>query len=450
MNKKYIKFTAANICTMILLLFTLLSHYSIGGLISFLIGSVILFLGTLLDKNKSEFGISNKFSFYTFISILTIFGMWIPEIMDNEFLNSYHSNPNIWGIIISGVLFFIFAIASTAERFKHYVLKRCLKYSGLASLFYCVFCFFSIPMISYPIILLTVIVFLFADIYSCKNSLYNTSNFSDTKPDKGYWMACIIGAVLVLLNIFSPTYMIQIFQSNEIVKTFSALLSGPNMPLFIILMFALTGIFMYADNITKTNEASDSYLALSLAGICISLRIFMSFATVETFIILITSIIIYLVFGFSIVSMRQAQNTYPIYALLKKNCYAPLLISISIAAFTVFSIIFVHAGYLMSLITLICGVILVLVARKIFCGFWIAGTMRWQMILLAIAAFTISISFVNKNVNDTIGFVIFTFIISSIAMWAFGIRDGVWDNKYTASKVLNCVLFSAISIFSVI
>ncbi|MCD8028135.1 MAG: hypothetical protein LUF02_05650 [Erysipelotrichaceae bacterium] len=265
MNKKYIKFTSANICAMILLLFALFSHYTLIGLVSFLVGSVILFLGTLLDKNKAELGVSNKFSFMTFISVLTIFGMWIPEIMDNKILNSYHSTPNIFGIIISGILFLIFASVSTAECFKHYVLKRCFKSSGLASLFYCALCFFSISIISYPIILLTVIIFLFADIYSCKYNLYNTSNFSDTKPDKAYWMAFLIGVFLIIGNIISPVYFSSISQSNELHKIFGVLLSGYNVPIFVMLMIVLTGIFMYADNISKTNDAADSFLSLSLA-----------------------------------------------------------------------------------------------------------------------------------------------------------------------------------------
>ncbi|MCD8028136.1 MAG: hypothetical protein LUF02_05655 [Erysipelotrichaceae bacterium] len=148
--------------------------------------------------------------------------------------------------------------------------------------------------------------------------------------------------------------------------------------------------------------------------------------------------------------MDKAKNTYPVYALLKKNCYAPLIVSISITVFAVLSIIFVKAGYLIPYITLICGVVLVLISRKIFNGFWIAGTIRWQMILVAIAIFTISIAFVNKNVNNTIGFIILTFIISSISMLKLVIRDGLCDNKYKVSKVINCVLFSVISIFSVI
>lgn len=450
MNKKYIKFTAANICTMIFLLFILVSHFSLIGLISFLVGSLILFLGTLLDKEKSDFGVSNKFSFGIFISILTLFGMWIPEIMENNIAYRSSYEMSVPAIIISFVMFVSFATMSTAERFKHYVVKRCFKYAGLLSLFYCAYCVFAISFISFPIIVINVVVFLLADIYSCKNNIYRTSHFSDTKPDKSYWMALALGAFLIIVNIISPAYMVQTFQGNETEKIISSLLSGFNVPLFTLLMIALTGIFMYADNITKTNEAADSFFTLSLAGLCVSLRIYLSFSSIETFIILISSIIIHLVFGFSIVSMYKAKNTYPIYALLKKNCYAPLIISISITVFTAFSIMFVKAGYLIPYITLLCVTILVLVARKIFSGFWIASTMRWQMILIAIAVFTISISFVNRNVDNTIAFIIFSFVISSIVMWALGIRDGVWDNKYTASKVVNCILFGAVSLLAVI
>ena len=71
-------------------------------------------------------------------------------------------------------------------------------------------------------------------------------------------------------------------------------------------------------------------------------------------------------------------------------------------------------------------------------------------VLIAIAAFTISIAFVNKNVNDTLTFIILSFVISSILMWALGIRDGVWDNRFTVSKVIDCVLMGVISLLAVI
>lgn len=449
-NKKYIKFTATNICAMIFLLFTLFSHYSLIGLVSFLLGSIVLFLGTLMDKNKAEFGVSNKLSFITFILLLILFGILSPEIFEQRFIYIFGTNINIWGTIISFVLFLVFATTSISERFSNYVVKRCLKYAGLASLIYCAYSFLSTSLSSYPVVFIFVVLFLLTDIYSCKNNMYKTSHYSDTKPDKAYWMAFTISGLWIIGNIISPSYFAINSQNYELQKAFAGLLSGYNVPLFVMLMIVLTGIFMYADNISKTNESADSFLTLSLAGLSLSLRTYFSFASVETFIILAVSIVLYLIFGFSIVSVDKAKDEYPVYALLKKSWYAPLLISIAITLVSVLSIIFVKSGYLIPLITLICDAILVIVSRRIFAGFWIAEAMRWQMILIAISAFSVSMAFVNEKVNYSITLIIFAFVVSSISMWALNIRDGVWDNKYTFSKVVNCLLMGIINLLAVI
>ena len=63
MTTKNIKFISTNICVMILLLIVLISHYTLVGLISYLVGSLLLFLGTLLDDKKANDGVACKLSY---------------------------------------------------------------------------------------------------------------------------------------------------------------------------------------------------------------------------------------------------------------------------------------------------------------------------------------------------------------------------------------------------
>ena len=80
MNEKTIKFVSTNICIMIILLVVLISHYSLIGLISFFVGSILLFFGTLLDDKKANNGVTSKLAYIVFITVITLFGMWLPFV----------------------------------------------------------------------------------------------------------------------------------------------------------------------------------------------------------------------------------------------------------------------------------------------------------------------------------------------------------------------------------
>ena len=107
---KMIKFVSTNLCVVILMLVVLISHYSLVGLISFFVGSILLFLGTLLDDKKANFGVTSKLSYIVFIATLTLFGMWLPFVLKNKIHFEPMGKANVWGIIISLGLAFIFFI----------------------------------------------------------------------------------------------------------------------------------------------------------------------------------------------------------------------------------------------------------------------------------------------------------------------------------------------------
>ena len=161
---------------MILLLIVLISHYTLVGLISYLVGSLLLFLGTLLDDKKANDGVACKLSYILFITTLILFGMWIPFITKTKPHFEPQGNVNIIGIIISLALTFVFFIMSSVDKLKHYVVRRCLKSAGQSMLFLAVFYFWDMPLNTYCIITFTVIIALLGDLYATKYTKYNNSD----------------------------------------------------------------------------------------------------------------------------------------------------------------------------------------------------------------------------------------------------------------------------------
>lgn len=451
MTGKIIKFISVDCAVTLLLLFTLIGHFSVCGFISFLIGSSLLFLGTLFDKKKAELGVSNKVSYIAFITIFSLMGMWLPRLIEN-INKSFTLQPKFSFWVLLGTAMFPVLAGISSNYSMNFALRRILKYFALISAAFAIFMFYSLKLTGLAVVACVIIFFCVSDIYTCKTGIYRIQDFSIVKPDAAYWMAVGISIALIVFSIMSNTYFYSFISNTEsIIKLLSELLVGINVPMFAMIMIVLTALFMYSDNISKTSNAADSYLSISLGGFCIVLRTFVSFCSIETFIILLISVAVYLIFGFSVVSSHSTENvTNPVYKLILLNNYAPIIISITVTLVTAVSILFVYAGYLVPFITLIFGLILILVSKKSFIGFWIASTMRWQMILVAITLFSISLSIVKQTTSVSIGFVIIAFVISSIVMWTNGIRDGVWDNKFTVSKIIDCVLMGAISIIAVI
>ena len=77
----YLKFLTANLCTLLLLVFALISHYSLTGLIVYLVGAGMLFLGTLGDSKNVRYGVANKTGFYLFIACIILIGIRLPDMI---------------------------------------------------------------------------------------------------------------------------------------------------------------------------------------------------------------------------------------------------------------------------------------------------------------------------------------------------------------------------------
>lgn len=450
MNVKSIKFISTNIAVIAIWAFVLFRHFTVIGLISFLSCSLLLFLGTLLDKDKSKWGVSCKLDLYVFITILSLFGMWSPFVFDNKYSFPFYENPNTAGIIVSFITFFTFAIMSTAEKFSHYALRRIFKYVALLFLILSVYYLFSFNLKQFVIITPVVALFAFADIYVANIEKVKLANYVKSTIYKTYWMAFGTCALIIFLNLFCESYLNRFIGTYiQVENLISGFLSGTTIVIFAIIMLALTAIFMHADGLNGKFDPYDSYLTISLGGFCLVLRTYLSNVTIKTFIVALVSLIVYVAIGFYIINLNKSKKTFLDKA-LSKGKFAPIVFSVAITCASILSIILVHKGYLVSLVLLICGVVFIANSKKIFQGFWIANTMRWQMILVTISLVMGSVAIINNNWDSASSMLIFEFVISSLIMWSFGIRDGVWDNKYTISKVADCVLLAGISLFAVI
>lgn len=450
MSVKNIKFISTNIAVIAIWAFVLFRHYTVIGLISFLSCSLLLFVATLLDKDKSKWGVSCKLDLYVFITILSLFGMWLPFVFDNKSNFSSYENQNITGIIVSFIAFFTFAIMSTAKKFFHYALRRIFKYVALLFLILSVYYLFSFNLKQFAVITPVVALFTFDDIYVANMEKEKLASYVTSTTYKTYWMAFGTCALTIFLNIYCESYLNKFIGTYiQIEHLFSNLLSETIIVIFAIIMLALTAIFMHADGLNGKFNPYDSYLTISLGGFCLVLRTYLFNATIKTFIVFLASLIVYVTFGFYIINLNKSKKTFLDKA-LSKGKFAPIVFSVALTCASILSIILVHKGYLVSLVLLICGVVFITNSKKIFQGFWIANTMRWQMILVTISLVMGSFAIINNNWDSASSVLIFEFVISSLIMWSFGIRDGVWDNKYTISKVADCVLLAGISLFAVI
>ena len=299
MTYKNIKFISTNLSVMILLLIILISHYSLIGLIAYFVGSLLLFLGTLLDDGKSTNGVACKLSYILFITTLTLFGMWLPFITKTKPRFETQGSVNIIGLIITIALAFIFFIMSSADKFKHYVARRCLKYAGQSMLFLAAFYFWNMPFNTYSIIVITVVLALLNDLYVTKYNKYSNNEFKDLNNDKSFWMAFLINLCTVAMNLFYRDYLQNCISKASLTKAIENVTSSFKIPLLIILMVTLSFIFIYLQEKSNSyRDLSDGYLTLSLAGFALLFMVYENNKSIESFIILCVAILVYLVFGF--------------------------------------------------------------------------------------------------------------------------------------------------------
>lgn len=453
MTDKMIKFVSTNICIMILLLIVLISHYTLVGLISFFIGSILLFLGTLLDDNKANNGVTSKLSFIIFMIVLTLFGMWMPFILKNKFYFEQQGQANTWGIIISLALGFVLFIMSGAGRFKHYVVRRCLKYSGQILLLLAAFFFWDIPLNSFSFIVITVVLFLLTDLFCTKYRKYNDKEFKDSNDDKAFWMAFLINLCLIALSLFYRNYFLKFLTKGTLTKIIENITSGFNVPLFIILMVVLTIVFIVLYERSKDftyNMISDAFFTLSLGGFVLLFRIYESNKSVESFIILSSAVLLYFVFGYSIPSTNSGSKNNPIYYLLRLDGDAHIFISLIITIVAIPALIFAKKGYIIPIVFFVCSVIIILLSFLKFKNTWIKINIRWQITLVCVLAFLISVSAVNKSLNQSLIFLIPLFCVNSLAIWIIGVREDITKYNYQEiAQFITCFASCGIGLIAV-
>ena len=453
MTTKNIKFISTNICVMILLLIVLISHYTLVGLISYLVGSLLLFLGTLLDDKKANDGVACKLSYILFITTLILFGMWIPFITKTKPHFEPQGNVNIIGIIISLALTFVFFIMSSVDKLKHYVVRRCLKYAGQSMLFLAVFYFWDMPLNTYCIITFTVIIALLGDLYATKYTKYNNSDFKDTNNDKSFWMAFLINLCIVAMNLFYRGYLQNCMSKDSLTKTIERVTSGFNVPLFIILMLALSSVFIYLQGkSTNYRDLSDAFLTLSLAGFVLLFRVYESNRSVESFVVLCIAVLVYFVFGFSIPSAGVGSLKNPVYYIIRSRKLSATvdIVSVCITLLSLIGIIFAKKGYIVPIAFGVCAAVIITASFVRLKDSWIKINIHWQVTLFSILAFLISVSVVNKSINQVLPFLIMFFFVETIAVWALGVRQDVKNYRYSeVAQGITCAISLGIGLFAV-
>lgn len=440
-----VKYLTANVCTMLILLYILISNFSLLGLSVFCVSSIILFAGTLLDRKTFDLGISCKVDFYIFISVLCVVGTFMPVVLENIRFGNIAFEFSVLGILSLLAALVLFACSAGVRSIYPGII---LKYVALSVLVYGVNAFLDVN--SEYLIPCFIFNFLFCliDIYASKTQVYYYQTWNFKRSKKTFWMAFLICIIILFVNVYlGPNVYRMIYSKYAIKAVFSSIFTPFNVIMFALLMLVTAAVYLYQDMGQKPISLKDSYTGLSIGGLFILSAIYYNFAGTVTLIMLILSGIVLIVFGFSLIRMSPSN---PAAVLMGKFIYAPLLFVMIITLFFAFSIVFVFYGYLLPWIVLMCGIILVSVSAKIFNSFWIGNTMRWQMVLIAIAGFLVSIAFAKQTLDNSFALLIITLFISSLSMWALGIRNGIWDNKYSASKVLVCVLMGAVGLLAVI
>lgn len=453
MNEKTIKFVSTNICIMIILLVVLISHYSLIGLISFFVGSILLFFGTLLDDKKANNGVTSKLAYIVFITVITLFGMWLPFVIKNKFHFEPQGQVNIWGIIISLALSFILFAMSGASKFKYYVLRRCLKYSGQILFFLVAYYFWTMPINTFYFIVISVVLFCLTDLFTTKFKKYSDKKFKDLNDDKAFWMAFFINLCIIALNLFYRQYFLQFLSKNALTGIFEKITSGFNVPLFIILMVVLTVIFVVLYEKSKDFNyfmTSDAFFSLSLGGFVLLFQIYKSNRSIESFIILSTTVLLYFVFGFSIPSASSGSKKNPVYYLLRLDGDAAIITSLIITIVTIPAIIFAKKGYIIPIVFIVSSAIIIIASFLKFKDGWVKINIRWQITILCILAFLVSVSIVNATLNYVLTFLILLFVVNSLAIWIIGIREDI--TKYNYKEIIQgitCALSLGIGLIAV-
>ena len=455
----YLKFLTANLCTLLLLVFALISHYSLTGLIVYLVGAGMLFLGTLGDSKNVRYGVANKTGFYLFIACIILIGIRLPDMIpalrfdgsSNGFgkMSFGTGSPNFAAALpgLAGMIGFIIA----SSKVKSYVLKICFGSLAQTFGFLLFYGIFGLPIRTFPFIVAVEALFAFCRVYASKNIIYNGDSGASKRTAHSF-MALIICACVAVATLLYPGYAISATNGEHIAKLVKSLTEGFNLPVFVTVMAVAAALFMFSELKSDVKGSADAYLAVSLAGLAISIRVLLTHLSIGGAIICAASAVAYYLVGFSMLSfMPSSDKSNPIYWMLGKGRFAAVLYSAIVSAMAAFSILFMYRGSIVSYLILVCGVVLALTSKRIFRGLAAAEAIRWQIILLTVYAFTMSVSVINGTIGKTWTLLTAVFVLFSIVMWGLGLRDGVnLPKKYRAFKVAGCVIAGAISVIAVI
>ena len=70
-------------------------------------------------------------------------------------------------------------------------------------------------------------------------------------------------------------------------------------------------------------------------------------------------------------------------------------------------------------------------------GSGVKKSIRWQITLICILAFVISISVVNSTLNHSLLLLILLCCVSSLGIWTIGIREDIV--KYNYQEIVQCI-----------
>ena len=452
-SNKNIKFISVNVSVMALLAVVLSCHFTTVGLISWLVGSTLLFLGTLFDNKKANNAVSCKLGFIIFMTTLILFGMWLPFVIKAGFKYIGVPEPGIAGTIIFTVISLTLFVMASSQKFKSYfVLTRCLRYSGQLTLFLAAFYLWNIPRVSFWCVAACVVAFLLTDLFATSYEKHSNPDFADKNKDMGYWMAFLINLCFFGMNLFCQDYFIKCVSPDAVKNGLLLITSGFNVPLFILLMVALSAVFIYLQSKSDNyRELSDSYLTLSLGGFALLFRVFESNFSAVSAAILCVAVLLYFIFGFSIPSAGFGSGTNPVYRLIRFRDIRESVdaVSVLITVLSLPAMILANAGYIPTIAVLICSAAVIAVSFARLRENNTMKNIRWQIVLLCVLGLALSVAFTNRRVEASLVFLISQFAVASLAVWTLGVRQDATVFKYREpAQGAVCALSCAVGILA--
>ena len=156
--------------------------------------------------------------------------------------------------------------------------------------------------------------------------------------------------------------------------------------------------------------------------------------------------------GFSIPSAGVGSIKNPVYYLIRSRKLNVMVdvVSICISLLSIVGIIFAKKGYIVPIAFLVCTTVIIITSFVRLKDNWIKINTHWQVTLFSILAFLISVSVVNKSINQVLPFLIMLFIVETIAVWTLGVRQDVKNYRYSEiAQGITCAVSFGIGLIAV-